>query len=65
MLNGFRILMLLVFLLGLVLIYGYQYLTFGAAASTKRSSTSIIQSKLFSSAQNLLHSPKNLLGTYT
>ena len=33
MLNGYRILLLLVILIGLVLIYGYQYLTFGAASN--------------------------------
>ena len=41
MLNGFRILLLIVFLLGLVLIYGYQHLTFGADAETKRSRSRI------------------------
>ena len=57
MLNGFRILMLIVFLLGLVLIYGYQYLTFGAA-STKRSSTSIMQSELIYNFTSINIEPK-------
>ena len=44
MLNGYRILLLLVILIGLVLIYGYQYLTFGAA-SNRSSHTAVPNSE--------------------
>ena len=39
MLNGYRILLLVVILIGLVLIYGYQYLTFGAASNRSSHTT--------------------------
>ena len=44
MLNGYRILLLVVILIGLVLIYGYQYLTFGAA-SNRSSHTAVPNSE--------------------